>query len=148
MSLFVVHFGLRRQHPELAHHTVLFGPRYRELLNDIFRRGVLAEDFSLYVHAPSVTDPDLAPPGCSTYYALAPVPNLLKSTVDWQTEAPRYRDRILDYVERNYIPGPAAGPRDVAGVLAAGLRVGTQCPSRIRVLAGPGADAERVVPDP
>jgi len=105
MSLFVVHFGLRRQHPELAHHTVLFGPRYRELLDDIFKHGVLADDFSLYVHAPSVTDPDMAPPGCSTYYALAPVPNLLKSTVDWKTEAPRYRDRILDYVEKNYIPG-------------------------------------------
>ncbi len=105
MSLFVVHFGLRRQHPQLAHHAVLFGPRYRELLDDIFDHGVLAEDFSLYVHAPSVTDPDLAPPGCSSYYALAPVPNLLKSTVDWEVEAPRYRDRILDYVEKHYIPG-------------------------------------------
>lgn len=105
MSLFVVHFGLRRQHPGLAHHTVLFGPRYRALLDDIFRKGVLADDFSLYVHAPSVTDPDLAPPGCSSYYALAPVPNLLKSKVDWATEGPRYRDRILDYVEKNYIPG-------------------------------------------
>lgn len=105
MSLFLVHFGLRREHPELAHHTVLFGPRYRELLDDIFNRGVLADDFSLYVHAPSVTDSGMAPPGCSTYYALAPVPNLLKSRVDWETEAPRYRDRILDYVEKHYIPG-------------------------------------------
>jgi len=105
MSLFVVHFGLRRQHPQLAHHTVLFGPRYRELLTDIFERGILADDFSLYVHSPSVTDSDLAPPGCSTHYALAPVPNLLKSTVDWEIEGPRYRDRILEYVERMYIPG-------------------------------------------
>ena len=105
MSLFVVHFGLRAEHPELAHHTVLFGPRYRELLDDIFKRGILADDFSLYVHAPSVTDSGMAPPGCSTYYALAPVPNLLKSKVDWEAEAPRFRDRILDYVEANYIPG-------------------------------------------
>jgi len=104
MSLFVVHFGLRAEHPELAHHTVLFGPRYRELLDDIFKRGILADDFSLYVHAPSVTDPDMAPPGCSSYYALAPVPNTLKSTVDWNVEGPRFRDRILDYVERHYIP--------------------------------------------
>jgi phytoene desaturase len=104
MSLFVVHFGLRAEHPELAHHTVLFGPRYRELLDDIFKRGILADDFSLYVHSPSVTDPSLAPPGCSTHYALAPVPNLLKSRVDWTTEGPRFRDRILDYVERRYIP--------------------------------------------
>ncbi|MGI9343428.1 MAG: phytoene desaturase [Gammaproteobacteria bacterium] len=104
MSLFVVHFGLRAEHPELAHHTVLFGPRYRELLDDIFERGILADDFSLYVHAPSVTDPSLAPAGCSSYYALAPVPNLLKSKTDWTTEGPRFRDRILDYVERRYIP--------------------------------------------
>jgi phytoene desaturase len=104
MSLFVVHFGLRAEHPELAHHTVLFGPRYRELLDDIFERGILADDFSLYVHAPSVTDPSMAPPGCSSYYALAPVPNLKKSNVDWNTEGPRFRDRVLDYVERRYIP--------------------------------------------
>lgn len=104
MSLFVVHFGLRAEHPELAHHTVLFGPRYRELLDDIFKRGILADDFSLYVHAPSVTDPDMAPPGCSSYYALAPVPNTLKSNIDWKVEGPRFRDRILDYVERHYIP--------------------------------------------
>ena len=105
MSLFVVYFGLRREHPELSHHTVLFGPRYKELLDDIFDRGVLADDFSLYVHAPSVTDSSLAPPGCSTYYALAPVPNFEHSDIDWDTEGPRFRDRVLDYVERRYIPG-------------------------------------------
>jgi phytoene desaturase len=105
MSLFLVYFGLKREHPELAHHTVLFGPRYRELLADIFDRGVLADDFSLYVHAPSVTDPGLAPPGCSTYYALAPVPHLGRGDIDWETAAPAYRDRILAYIEEHYIPG-------------------------------------------
>ena len=105
MSLFVVYFGLKRQHPGLAHHAVLFGKRYRELLADIFDHGTLADDFSLYLHSPSVTDPGLAPPGCSTHYALAPVPNLEKSDVDWETEAPRYRDRIFDYLEQRYIPG-------------------------------------------
>jgi len=105
MSLFVVYFGLRRQHPELAHHTILFGPRYRELLDDIFERGLLADDFSLYLHAPSVTDPGLAPPGCSSYYALAPVPNFARSRIDWDEAAPRFRDRVLDYVERRCIPG-------------------------------------------
>ncbi len=105
MSLFVVYFGLRREHPELAHHTVLFGPRYKELLEDIFDHGKLADDFSLYVHAPSVSDPNLAPPGCSTYYVLAPVPNFSRSEIDWEVEAPRFRDRILDYVEQRYIPG-------------------------------------------
>jgi phytoene desaturase len=105
MSLFLVYFGLRRRHPELAHHTVLFGRRYRELLKDIFDRGVLADDFSLYLHAPSVSDPNLAPPGCATFYALAPVPNLARSSVDWRQEAPRYRDRILDYLDRQCLPG-------------------------------------------
>ncbi len=84
---------------------MLFGPRYKELLADIFDRGELADDFSLYLHSPSVTDPQLAPPGCSTHYVLAPVPNLEKSAVDWETQAPRYRDRILDYLEQRYIPG-------------------------------------------
>jgi phytoene desaturase len=105
MSLFVVYFGLRRQHPELAHHAVLFGPRYKDLLDDIFHRGKLAGDFSLYVHAPSVSDPNLAPEGCSSYYVLAPVPNFARGEIDWETEAPRFRDRILEYVEKRYIPG-------------------------------------------
>jgi phytoene desaturase len=104
-SLFVVYFGLRRPQPHLAHHTVLFGPRYRELLEDIFHRGVLAEDFSLYLHAPCRTDPSLAPPGGAAFYALAPVPNLAKAPLDWDRIAPAFRDRILNYVERRCMPG-------------------------------------------
>ncbi len=104
-SLFVVHFGLKRQYPQLAHHTVLFGPRYRELLADIFERGVLADDFSLYLHNPSVTDPSLAPPGQAGFYALAPVPNLGKAAIDWSTMGPVYRDRILAALEKQLMPG-------------------------------------------
>lgn len=104
-SLFVVYFGLRRQHPGLAHHTVLFGPRYRELLSDIFHRGVLAQDFSLYLHNPSRTDPGLAPPGQAGFYALAPVPHLGKAPLDWERIAPEFRDRILDQLERRCLPG-------------------------------------------
>jgi phytoene desaturase len=104
-SLFVVHFGLKRQYPQLAHHTVLFGPRYRELLADIFERGVLADDFSLYLHNPSVTDPSLAPPGQAGFYALAPVPNLGKAPIDWSTMGPVYRDRILAALEKQLMPG-------------------------------------------
>lgn len=104
MSLFVVYFGLRGLRPDLRHHMVLFGPRYRELIGEIFAGKELARDFSLYLHAPSVTDPDLAPPGCSAYYVLAPVPHL--GTVDpgWDQAAVAYRDRILDYLEARYIP--------------------------------------------
>ena len=104
-SLFVVYFGLRRQYPEIAHHTVLFGPRYRELLDDIFDRGVLPDDFSLYLHNPSRTDPSLAPPGQAGFYALAPVPNLGKAPIDWSVMGPKYRDRILDALEKHTLPG-------------------------------------------
>lgn len=104
-SLFVVYFGLRRQYPDIAHHTVLFGPRYRELLSDIFERGVLADDFSLYLHNPCRTDPSLAPPGQAAFYALAPVPHLGKAAIDWAVMGPKYRDRILDALEKHTLPG-------------------------------------------
>lgn len=104
MSLFVVYFGLKRQHAHLQHHTVCFGPRYRGLIEEIFKGTALPEDFSLYLHAPCVTDPSLAPPGCSGFYVLAPVPHLGGAAIDWTQEGPRYRDRILAYLERHYIP--------------------------------------------
>jgi phytoene desaturase len=104
MSLFLIYFGTRRRHPHLAHHNVLFGARYRELLDDIFVKGTLADDFSLYLHAPTVTDPALAPEGCEAFYVLAPVPHLGLSDVDWAAEGPRYADRILSYLEARYIP--------------------------------------------
>ena len=104
MSLFLIHFGVRGKYEELAHHTVLFGPRYKELLTDIFERGVLAEDFSLYLHSPSVTDASLAPPGHSTHYALAPVPNLALGKVDWNSAGALLRDRILDCLEERCMP--------------------------------------------
>ncbi|WP_227001343.1 phytoene desaturase [Pulveribacter suum] len=105
MSLFVVHFGLKRPQPQLRHHTVCFGPRYRELIQDIFHGNALAEDFSLYLHAPCATDPSMAPPGCSSHYVLAPVPHLGQAPIDWTVEGPRFRDRILQYLEERYIPG-------------------------------------------
>lgn len=89
MSLFLIYFGTRRKYPNLLHHNIIFGTRYRELLRDIFSRGRLAEDFSLYLHAPSQTDPDLAPPGCETFYVLSPVPHLGKLDLDWSVEGPR-----------------------------------------------------------
>ena len=104
-SLFVVYFGLKAEHPELAHHTICFGPRYRGLIDEIYSKDALAPDFSLYVHAPCASDPSLAPPGCSTYYALSPVPHLGTAAIDWDVEGPRYRDRILDYLDERLIPG-------------------------------------------
>ncbi len=103
-SLFVIYFGTNQKYPDVAHHNILFGNRYRELLADIYDKGILADDFSLYLHAPTRTDPSLAPEGCDTFYALSPVPHLEKSTTDWNTEGPRYADRILDYLEKHYLP--------------------------------------------
>ncbi|WP_110687721.1 phytoene desaturase [Salinicola aestuarinus] len=104
-SLFVLYFGLDHNHTQLAHHTVCFGPRYRELIDEIFNKDALADDFSLYLHAPCVTDPSLAPPGCGAYYVLAPVPHLGTADLDWAVEGPRLRERIFDYLEAHYMPG-------------------------------------------
>jgi len=98
MGLFVVYFGTDRTYPDLAHHTILLGPRYRGLLDDIFSHKVLADDFSLYLHAPTRTDPSLAPPGCENFYVLSPVPNL-RGTIDWEREREGYANRILASLE-------------------------------------------------
>jgi phytoene desaturase len=103
-SLFLVHFGLRGSFPEIPHHSILFGPRYQGLLEDIFDHGVLSEDFSLYLHHPSATDPGMAPEGHSTFYALAPVPHLGKFPADWSEVGPVLEERILAEVARRLIP--------------------------------------------
>ena len=103
-SLFVVHFGVKGTWPGIPHHMILFGPRYAGLLKDIYEHGVLSEDFSLYLHHPTVTDPSLAPEGMSTFYVLAPVPNLGQSPVDWEEVGPVLEKRILDEIGRRLIP--------------------------------------------
>ena len=103
MSLVVIYFGTNVRYPDLAHHTILFGQRYEGLLDDIFHGDRLPEDFSLYLHAPTVTDPSLAPPGGEAFYVLSPVPHLGRADIDWATEGPRYADRILEALEA-YLP--------------------------------------------
>ncbi len=103
-SLFVVHFGIKGTWPGIPHHMILFGPRYKGLLEDIYDHGVLSEDFSLYLHHPTVTDPSLAPEWHSTFYALAPVPHMGKFPVDWDEIAPILEKRILDEIGRRLIP--------------------------------------------
>ncbi len=134
MGLFVLFFGTTRRYPEVAHHTIWLGKRYRELLDDIFHRKVLAEDFSLYIHRPTATDPSFAPSGCDSFYVLAPVPNL-ESSVDWDLEAPRLRDRIVAALDRTLLPElktsmvadfymtPADFERDYLSVAGAGFSI-------------------------
>ena len=104
MSLFVGYFGTRRTYPDIAHHTILLGPRYRGLLDDIFRQRTLAKDFSLYLHAPTRTDPSLAPAGSETFYVLSPVPNL-RAGIDWRREGEPYFARLRASLEERLLPG-------------------------------------------
>jgi phytoene desaturase len=103
-SLFLVHFGLEGNWPGIPHHTILFGPRYKGLLEDIYERGVLPADFSIYLHHPTVTDPSMAPPGMSTFYALVPVAHMGKLLIDWEQVGPVLEKRILDEVGRRLVP--------------------------------------------
>ena len=103
MSLFVIYFGTNKQYPGTAHHEIIMGPRYKELLEDIFERKILSDDFSLYLHRPTATDPSLAPPGHDCWYVLSPVPHLGSGT-DWEAVGQRYRDRIMQYLEDRYLP--------------------------------------------
>jgi phytoene desaturase len=119
MGLFVWYFGTRGTRglwPDVGQHTILCGPRYEGLVRDIFRRGVLAPDLSLYVHRPSVTDPTAAPEGGDSFYALAPVPHLGHARpVDWAAIARPYRDRVLAMLEERLLPGLSRhlGPEEV-----------------------------------
>ena len=103
MSLFVWYFGTDRRYPEVPHHTILVGARYRELLRDIFERKVLADDFSLYLHRPTATDPNLAPSGCDAFYVLSPVPHLGGHT-DWHGAAEPYRQSISRLLSATLLP--------------------------------------------
>jgi phytoene desaturase len=105
MSLFVIYFGTKRRYldSKLKHHNIILNDRYRELLSDIFNKQKLTEDFSLYLHMPSITDPSTAPEGCESFYVLSCVPNLSSGT-DWEKIGIEYRDRVLQFLEENYLP--------------------------------------------
>jgi len=104
-SLFVVHFGVKGHYPDVAHHSILFGPRYKGLLKDIYG-GKVPDDFSLYLHHPTATDPKMAPDGYSTFYALAPVAHMGKTNIDWDGAfGDAFEASILEELERRMIPG-------------------------------------------
>ena len=130
MSLVVIYFGTKKRYAfdgKLAHHNIILGPRYKGLLDDIFHnRGRLADDFSLYLHMPTITDPAIAPEGHESFYVLSPVPNL-KTGIDWAQHAKPYRDAIMQHLEDHYLPDLQANlvsekfvdPRYFAGALHA-----------------------------
>lgn len=103
-SLFVVHFGLEGTWPGIPHHMILFAKRYKGLLDDIYKNGVVPEDFAIYLHHPTVTDPSMAPAGKSTFYALVPVSHMGKMPIDWDEVGPKLEKMILDELGRRLIP--------------------------------------------
>ncbi len=105
MSLFVIYFGTKRRYTgtQLAHHNIILGERYKGLLRDIFHNKVLSQDFSLYLHMPTLTDPSIAPEGHESFYVLSPVPHL-GADIDWRSAARPYRDTIMQFLEDNYLP--------------------------------------------
>jgi phytoene desaturase len=104
MSLFVWYFGTSKQFPSVPHHTILMGPRYKGLIDDIFENKMLADDMSLYLHRPTASDPSLAPAGCDSFYVLSPVPNQL-SGIDWNALAEPYRKRVAKRLDETVLPG-------------------------------------------
>jgi phytoene desaturase len=106
MSLFVIYFGTNRRYRDqgIAHHNIILSDRYKGLLKDVFKTKKVADDFSLYLHMPTLTDPSMAPEGHEAFYVLSPVPHLDSGT-DWTEFAPIYRDRIMNFLEENYLPG-------------------------------------------
>ena len=104
MSCFVWYFGTNKRWEDVPHHTIVLGPRYKELLKDIFRKKKVTDDFSMYLHRPSASDPSVAPEGCDSFYALVPVPNL-DGGADWETLAAPYRERVLKRLEETVLPG-------------------------------------------
>jgi phytoene desaturase len=144
-GLFVWYFGTDRLYPDVPQHSVLLGPRYRGLLDDIFHRQHLAEDFSLYLHRPTELDPSLAPAGCETFYVLAPVPHLGSGT-DWEAQAEPYRQAIQKRLEETVLPGLGAHVISSRTMTPLDFQSRLLGLSRGRVQLRAGADAERLVP--
>ena len=103
MGLYVLFFGTKKQYPDVAHHTIWLTERFKELLNDIFDRGTLTDDFSLYIHRPTATDKRFAPESCDSFYVLCPVPNL-RTQLNWDKEGSLLRDRIVQALSESILP--------------------------------------------
>ena len=101
MSVFLLYIGVRKQYPELKHHTLILSERYRDLIEDIFERKILADDFSMYLHVPTRSDASMAPEGCDSMYLLVPVPHN-GSGIDWKQRGPAFREKLLAFLEEEF----------------------------------------------
>ena len=107
MGLYVLYFGTKKLYPDVAHHSIWMGPRFKDLLSEIFDDKQMSDDFSLYVHRPTATDKSFAPEGCESFYVLCPVPNL-QGNVNWDTEGEVLRTRIINALEETILPDLSA----------------------------------------
>ena len=103
MGLFVYYFGTKKIYPNVEHHTIKFGNKYKEHLEDIFNNKKLNNDISYYLHRPSATDKSMAPEGNDCFYVLVPVPNN-QSKIDWQTEGENMKNLVIDKMEKDLMP--------------------------------------------
>lgn len=101
MSAFLLYLGVRKNYPQLQHHTLILSERYKGLIDDIFDNKILPDDFSMYLHIPSQTDPSMAPEGCASIYVLIPVPNL-EANINWEETKKKYTDKILTFLENDF----------------------------------------------
>ena len=101
MSAFLLYLGVRKKYPQLKHHTLILSERYKGLIDDIFDNKVLPDDFSMYFHIPSQTDPSMAPEDCESMYVLIPVPNL-EGGINWEKTKGVYTDRVLTFLENDF----------------------------------------------
>lgn len=101
MGCYLAYIGTTKQYPELKHHTLILSERYKGLIDDIFEKKILAEDFSMYLHVPTKTDPSMAPEGCESMYVLIPTPNL-EGKVDWKVEKEKFTKKVLNFLEYDF----------------------------------------------
>ena len=101
MACFLMYMGTKKQYPQLLHHTLILSERYKPLIEDIFDKKILPDDFSMYLHAPTRTDPEMAPEGCESLYVLVPVANNL-SGLDWEAQKQPFAEKILHFLEHEF----------------------------------------------
>jgi len=103
MGLFVYYFGTKKIYDKVVHHTIKFGNKYKEHLDDIFDKKKLNNDISYYLHRPSATDKSMAPEGNDCFYVLVPVPNN-QSGINWNIEGEKMKNLIIDKMEKDLMP--------------------------------------------
>jgi phytoene desaturase len=101
MSAFLLYIGSKKQYPQLLHHTLILSQRYKDLVKDIFDHKILPDDFSMYLHAPTRTDPSMAPEGRESMYVLIPVSNL-SGNIDWEIQRDMFTDKVIHFLEHDF----------------------------------------------